>query len=286
MKSYAFPSLPPLTRPDRLHRLDRRSFLALSTVATAGAFAPRALAAAHNWGGGEPAHYPDTNVVVLDRRFSGYKLGNTAVQRLWTGGLWVEGCAWNSGGRYLVWSDIPNNRQLRRLDEDGHVSVFRQPSNNTNGSTFDFEGRLLCCEHDTRRVVRFEHNGSMTVLADRWNGKPLNAPNDIVVHPDGGIWFTDPGYGIMGNYEGHKDQLLLKEAVYRVDPKSGGLELVSDEGYKPNGLCFSPDYKQLYVADTGGPDPRGIDVYEVVDAKKLRQRRRFCSMELGGKFGC
>ncbi len=269
--------------------MGRRAFLALSAVLGSAAVGPNALAAEtaaeRDWSGQQPVRYPDPSIVVLDPRFAKYKLGNSAVQRLWTGGLWVEGCAWNAGGRYLVWSDIPKNRQLRRLDEDGHVSVFREPSNNANGNTFDFEGRLVSCEHNTRRVVRIEHNGSVTTLADRWNDKPLNAPNDIVVHPDGAIWFTDPGYGIMGHYEGHKDQLQLKEAVYRLDPKNGRLELGSDEGYKPNGLCFSPDYKLLYVADTGGPDPRGIDVYDVVDATKLKNRRRFCSMELGGKFG-
>jgi gluconolactonase len=238
-----------------------------------------------DWTGALPTRYPDANIVVLDPRFDRYKIGNAAIQRLWTGGLWVEGCAWNAAGRYLVWSDIPNNRQLRRLDEDGHVSVFRSPSNNSNGNTFDFEGRQLACEHNTRRVVRYEHSGSITVLAEQWNGKPLNSPNDIVVHPDGGIWFTDPNYGISGFYEGHKDKSELKEAVYRIDPKRASVEMVSDEGYEPNGLCFSPDYKKLYVADTGGPAPKGIDVYDVVDGQKLKNRRRFCSMELNGKLG-
>jgi len=265
--------------------MDRRSFLALSAAAAGAALAPAAVAAERDWTGRQPVRYPDPDIVVLDARFGKYKLGNTPIQRLWTGALWAEGCAWDAAGRYVVWSDIPNNRQMRRLDEDGHVSVFRAPSNNSNGNTFDFQGRLLSCEHNTRRVVRYEHNGSISVLADKWNGKPLNAPNDIVVHPDGGIWFTDPGYGIMLDYEGHKDTLQLREAVYRIDPASAEMDLVTDEGYKPNGLCFSPDYKKLYIADTGGPNPRGIDVYDVVDGKKLANRSRFCSMELNGKFG-
>lgn len=262
----------------------RRSFLGAGISAAGAALAPRTLADERDTGESRPERYPDSRIVVLDDRFTRYKLINAGIQRLWTGAAWAEGCAWNAGGRYLVWSDIPNNRQLRRLDEDGHVSVFRQPSNNANGSTFDFEGRLVSCEHDTRRVVRFEHNGQITVLADHWNGKPLNAPNDIVVHPDGSIWFTDPGYGIMGSYEGHKAALEIKEAIYRIDSKPGKMSILSDEGYKPNGLCFSPDYKKLYVADTGGPTPRGIDVYDI-DGAKISNRRRFCSMELNGKFG-
>ena len=266
--------------------INRRSFIGVGTAAAAGAIlSPDVGGADRNWNAHAVVRYPDADIVVLDPRFAKYKIGNTPIQRLWTGALWAEGCAWNGSGRFLVWSDIPNNRQMRLLDEDGHVSVFRRPSNNSNGNTFDFEGRQLSCEHNTRRVVRYEQNGSVTVLADAWNGKPLNAPNDIVVHPNGGIWFTDPGYGIIGNYEGHKDKLELKEAVYRIDPQSGKIEMVTDEGYKPNGVCFSPDYKQLYIADTGGPNPRGIDVFDVVDEKKLKNRRRFCSMEFKGKQG-
>jgi gluconolactonase len=167
---------------------------------------------------------------------------------------------------------------MRWLEEDGHVSVFRNPSGNSNGNTFDFDGRQLSCEHGNRRVVRYEHNGSVTVLADKWKDKPLNAPNDIVVHPDGGIWFTDPGYGSMMNYEGHKAELQIKEAVYRIDPKGSKMEMVTDEFEKPNGLCFSPDYKKLYVADTG--KARDIQALEVVDGKKLKNRRRFTDMAM------
>ncbi len=259
--------------------LDRRRFLATAAFAAAGAaLAPKTSAAERDWSGNNPVRYPDPDIIVLDQRFAKYKIGNTPIQKLWSGALWAEGCAWNGVGRYLVWSDIPNNRQMRLLEEDGHVSVFRHPSGNSNGNTFDFEGRQLSCEHGNRRVVRYEHNGSITVLADKWKDKPLNAPNDVVVHPDAGIWFTDPGYGSMMNYEGHKGELQIKEAVYRIDPKGGKIDLVTDELEKPNGICFSPDYKKLYVADTG--KPRDIQVWEAVDGKKLKNRRRFTDMAM------
>jgi gluconolactonase len=261
--------------------LDRRAFLAAAALAPAAAHAQR------DWSGQNPVRYPDPDIVVLDKSFAKYKIGNTPIQRLHTGTLWAEGCAWNGQGRYLVWSDIPNDRQLRWLEEDGHVSIFRKPAHYSNGNTFDYEGRQLSCEHNTRRVARYEHNGKVTVIADKWQGKRLNAPNDIVVHPDGAIWFTDPGYGIVGNYEGHTDKLEIKEAIYRVDGKTLKMDKVADDMYKPNGLCFSPDYKKLYICDTGSshyPEaPKNIRVYDVVDSKSLKNGKQFVSMDMPGK---
>ena len=264
---------------------NRRSFL---TTAVAGAaLAPLAANAQRDWSGKDPARYPDPDIVVLDPRFAKYKIGNTPIQRLHTGTLWAEGSAWNSVGKYLVWSDIPNNVQLRYLEEDGHVSVFRNNVNNSNGNTFDYEGRQLSCEHLGRRVVRYEYNGKTTVLADKWQGKPLNAPNDIVVHPNGDIWFTDPGYGILMNYEGAAAPMELKEAVYHIDGKTGKMDMVTDEIFKPNGLCFSPDYKKLYICDTGSTHypnaPKNIKVWDVIDSKSLKNGKQYISMDLPGK---
>src|ERR1700686_2420025 len=225
--------------------MNRRSFL------TAAALLPAAANAQRDWSGKNPTRYPDPDIVVLDKRFAKYKVGNTPIQRLWTGALWAEGPAWSGEGHYLVWSDIPNNRQMRWLEEDGHAGEFRKTAHYSNGNTFDYEGRQLSCEHGARRVARYEHNGTVTVIADKFQGKRLNSPNDIVVHPDGSIWFTDPTYGIRGNYEGFKAEPEVKPAVYRADPKTGQLDKVFDDTDGPNGICFSPDYKKVYLADTG-----------------------------------
>ncbi len=271
---------------DAFLSINRRTLLkSAATVAAGAILVPGALADSdRDWSGKRPVRYPDPDIIVLDKRFAKYKIGNTPIQRLATGFLWAEGPAWCGVGNYLLWSDIPNDRQMRWLEEDGHVSVFRKPANYSNGNTFDFEGRQISFEHNTRRVVRYEHNGKVTVLADKYDGKPFNAPNDGAVHPDGGIWFTDPGYGILGAYEGHKDELQLKEAVYRIDPKTGKIEKMSDEAFKANGLCFSHDYKKVYVAETGASHyekaPRSIWVHDLIDGKKLGPMKEFVSMEM------
>ena len=230
-----------------------------------------------------PLRYPDPDVIVLDKRMAALQQGNTPIQRLWTGSLWAEGPAWSSNGNYLVWSDIPNNRQLRWLNEDGHVSVFRSPSGNSNGNTFDAQGRQISCEHLNRRVVRYELDGSQTVLADSFEGKPLNSPNDVVAHADGSVWFTDPPYGTVavGGYEGTPGGEVYHDSfVYRVDASTGAVTRVLPAGEmeKPNGLCFSPDFSLLYVVDTG--DPKDIRVYDVVDGTKLTNGRQFSDLSI------
>ncbi len=189
---------------------------------------------------------------TLDPRFNACLIGHARVERLWTGSRWAEGPAWFGGGRYLVWSDIPNNRMLRFDECDGSVSVFRQPSNNSNGNTVDRQGRLVTCEHLGRRVTRTEHDGSITVIADTYKGKRFNSPNDVAVKSDGSIWFTDPPYGILIDYEGGRAESEIgANNVYRVDPATGDVTIIADDFDKPNGIAFSPDESILYIADTG-----------------------------------
>jgi gluconolactonase len=262
------------------HHLNRRHFLAaaLGGAAAVASAQQQRIAddpAPRDWSGQQPVRYPDPDIIALDNRFRRYIVGNTSIKRVYTGTQWAEGPAWNGVGRYLVWSDIPNNVQMRWTEEDGRVTVFRNPSGYSNGNTFDFEGRQLSCEHGGRRVVRYEYDGTVTVIADKFQGKRLNSPNDIAVHPDGGIWFTDPPYGINGNYEGFRADKEVKEAVYRVDPKTKQMDKITDEMNGPNGVCFSPDYKKVYVCDTG--TGREIRVWDV-DGKTARNGKRFVQL--------
>ncbi len=265
-------------------------------------------------GGAPTTYFRDPDMITVDPAFNGITQPNAAIVRLWTGALWSEGPAWNAQGRYLLWSDIPNNRQMRWLEDDGHVSVFRLPSNNSNGNTFDFQGRQLSCEHLTRRVVRYELDGSVTVLADNYQGKRFNSPNDVVPHPDGSYWFTDPPYGGQ-LYEGTPDtpggpsnargklkptlgqppgmgstRRELPTNCYRIDP-GGRVDLVLTEEQvpDPNGLCFSPDFTKLYVASTGkgpgdtGPGGKGdIHVFDVGADNKLSGGKLFSDCMVDG----
>jgi len=222
---------------------------------------------------------------TLNDDFADCFVGHARVERLWTGTRWSEGPAWMAAGRYLLWSDIPNNRMLRWDETNGVVSTFRSPSNNSNGNTVDHLGRLVTCEHLTRRVTRTEHDGSITVLADTFDGKRLNSPNDLVVQSDASVWFTDPSYGILSDYEGEQAEQELPCRVYRIDT-TGAVTVVADDFVKPNGLAFSPDESKLYVADTGvthdANGPKHIRVFDVAaDGQTLGNSRVFAECTAG-----
>jgi gluconolactonase len=276
--------------------MNRRAFLA--TTAAAAATATLKAASAATEGplgqtgvpllGTEPlplgplsgGRYPDTHIESFDKRFKGSP-GTGAVERLATGFRWAEGPAYFPAGRYLAFSDIPNNRIMRLMEDDNHLSVFRTVSFNSNGNTIDREGRLITCEHSGRRVTRTEFDGTIAVIADRYNGKKLNSPNDVVVASNGSIWFTDPSYGIKGYYEGIRaEKEQEKHNVYRVDPQTGEIKVVVDDFVQPNGITFSPDEKRLYVIDTGiseGPEnPSHIRMFDVdINTGKVSNGRVF-----------
>lgn len=203
---------------------------------------------------------------MVDERFRSLLVRQEVVERLWTGARWLEGPVWFGDGRYLLVSDIPNDRILRWSETNGEVDVFRQPSQNANGNSRDRQGRLVTCEHRSRRVTRTEYDGSVTILADQRDGCPLNAPNDLVTARDGAVWFTDPGWGITGMYEGDPCVEQVPRAVYRIDPVSGCAEAVIEDMSRPNGIAFSPDESRLYVVDDD------IRVYDMVDGRPVNGR--------------
>jgi gluconolactonase len=264
--------------------MHRRSFFAAAAAAGA-SLAANPKGSAKDWSLPKVVKYPDPAIEIVQPSFAKYRQNNAAIERLFTGVRWAEGPAWFGDGRYLVFSDIPNNRMLRWLEDSNEVSVFRSPSNYTNGNTRDKQGRLISCEHNSRRVTRTELDGTVTILMDHYQGKPLNAPNDVVVHSNGSIWFSDPGYGILSNYEGHKAALELPCNVYRIEPSTGAVTVVVGDMRRPNGLCFSPDEKLLYICDTSGnesPDySHDIRVYDVVDGARLANGRAFVDMGAG-----
>ncbi|MEE1657179.1 SMP-30/gluconolactonase/LRE family protein [Microvirga sp. CF3062] len=224
--------------------------------------------------------------VILDDRFQRLHIGSARLEKLAEGCRWAEGPAYFPAGRYLIWSDVPNDRMMRFDETSGTVSVFRHSSGYSNGNTVDRQGRLVTCEHGNRRLTRTEHDGSITVLASHHQGKRLNSPNDVVVKSDGSIWFTDPAYGIDSDYEGHKAESEIGAChVYRIDPHTGDVRMVAGDFVRPNGIAFSPDESRLYVADTGATHvkdgPRHIRVFDVDDSGNLSGDSVFASCTQG-----
>jgi gluconolactonase len=233
---------------------------------------PSPPVAASGW---QPAtRYPDPAITALDVLFEKYWLKLSCVERLATGCRWSEGPVYFGDGRYLLWSDIPNNRILKWEEETGAVGIYRRPSNFANGHTRDRQGRLVSCEHGGRRVTRTEYDGAITVLIDRFEGKRLNSPNDVVVKSDGTIWFTDPTFGILGNYEGYKSEPEIDANVYRLDPATEKATIVAEGVLGPNGLCFSPDEQVLYIVESRGVPNRKILAFDVQNGGRAIANRR------------
>jgi gluconolactonase len=251
-------------------------FATVGAAAAMAATAPQAFAA---WEPNE--RYPDPAITLLDPAFNKYRIAQTTVERIAGGCRWNEGPVWFGDARCLLWSDIPNNRIMRWDEETGSTSIYRKPSNFANGNTRDRQGRLISCEH-ARRVTRTEYDGTITVLIDKFDGKPLNSPNDIVVKSDDSIWFTDPPFGILGNYEGSVATPELPTNVYRLDPKTGQATAVTAGDYRPNGIAFSPDESKCYIVNASAT-PREILVYDVTDGgTKLANKRVLLIAEPGG----
>ncbi len=225
--------------------------------------------------------YPDPAVQILHPSFAKYRIGLAAVERLATGLRWAEGPVWFGDARHLLVSDIPNNRIVKWDEETGQLSHFRRPSDFANGNTRDRQGRLVTCEHGGRRVCRTEHDGGITTLMDGFEGKRLNSPNDLVVKSDGTIWFTDPAFGLGGDYEGNRAEQELPANVYRLDPSTGQPTVLAGDIPGPNGLAFSPDERTLYVVASRA-EPREILAYDVVDGARLAGRRVLIDAGPGG----
>jgi gluconolactonase len=219
------------------------------------------------------ARYPDPRIEVLDERFLKLRLFSSSVEQLFSGMRWAEGPVWFGDGRYLLVSDIPGNRILRWDDASGAVSEFRTPSHNANGLARDMQGRLLTCEHQSRRITRTEYNGHLTVLADAFEGKRLNSPNDIICQRNGAVWFSDPPFGIGGDWEGDPASAELPHAVYRIAPETGELQQVLTDVPGPNGLAFSPDESVLYIVASRAKPHRQVLAYDVAADGTLRNKR-------------
>src|SRR5487761_39292 len=260
--------------------MNRRAFLhstaatAAGSLAAAAAFArarqdpPGTTPPPRNWNDPSSVAYPDPAIEAFDPRFKKYVVGTTEVRRLWTGAEWTEGPVYFGDMHSVIFSDVPNNRMMRYDEVTGETTLFRYPSNEANGNTRDAQGRLVTCEQRTRRVTRTEYDGSISVLADSYGGSPLNSPNGVVVKSDGTVWFTDPTYGILGDHEGWRAKPGLPGNVYRLDPGAGKPSIAADGFHEPNGICFSPDEKTLYVSDSAAP-PSNILAFDVGERGRL-----------------